>query len=314
MRGSTAPPVEIGASRTVAGTVNAIVAEYLDCSPKATSPFKTLAAETQRTRRNILENFRERHGSKRIFYTDARGKRDMLLTREHMQKIVNEKIATPFAQRNFLNTLRAMFTWALSEGRVSDDPTLGVKRRKVKTTGYRTWSEAEIERFETRYPIGTKERLAFALLLYTGQRRSDVVKMGRQHIHKGVLTVDQRKTAGGEQAHLEIPVHPKLREIIDSTPSDHLTFLVTSFGKPYSGNGFGNSMREWCDAAGCSDVSSHGLRKACARRLAEIGCTTHEIASITGQASLSEVERYTRAANRKRLAQSAMTKLVEGES
>jgi len=314
MRGSTAPPVEIGASRTVAGTVNAIVAQYLDCSPKSTSPFKTLAAETQRTRRNILENFRERHGSKRIFYTDARGKRVMLLSREHMQKIVNEKIATPFAQRNFLNALRAMFTWALSEGRVSDDPTLGVKRRKVKTTGYRTWSEAEIERFETRYPIGTKERLAFALLLYTGQRRSDVVKMGRQRIHKGVLTVDQRKTAGGEQAHLEIPVHPKLREIIDSTPSDHLTFLVTSFGKPYSGNGFGNSMREWCDAAGCSDVSSHGLRKACARRLAEIGCTTHEIASITGQASLSEVERYTRAANRNRLAQSAMTKLLEGES
>jgi integrase len=312
MRGSTAPPVEIGASRTVVGTVNAIVVQYLDCS--TTSPFKTLAPETQRTRRNILENFRERHGSKRIFYTDARARRVMLLTREHMQKIVNEKIATPFAQRNFLNTLRAMFTWALSEGRVPDDPTLGVKRRKLKSTGYRTWSEAEIERFEAKYSVGTKERLAFALLLYTGQRRSDVVKMGRQHIHKGVLTVDQKKTEGSEEAHLEIPVHPKLREIIDSTPSDHLTFLVTSFGKPYSSNGFGNSMREWCDAAGCPGVSSHGLRKACARRLAEIGCTTHEIASITGQASLSEVERYTRAANRKRLAQSAMTKLTEGES
>lgn len=266
--GRTAPPIEIGASRTVGGTVNAIAAQYLDCSPSSTSPFKTFAAETQRTRRNILDNFRERHGSKRIFYTDGRGNRIGLLTREHMQKIINEKIATPFAQRNLLNTLRGMFSWALSEGRVPDDPTLGVKRRKVKTTGYRTWSEAEIERFEAKYPVGSKARLAFALLLYTGQRRSDVVKMGRQHIHKCLLTIDQGKTAGGEEAHLEIPVHPKLREVIDGTPSGHLTFLVTSFGKPYGGNGFGNKMREWCDNADCPDVSAHGLRKACARRLA----------------------------------------------
>src|SRR6185369_14641421 len=117
-------------------------------------------------------------------------------------------------------------------GRVPADATVGVKRRKVKSTGYRTWSESEIERFEDKYAIGTKARLAFALLLYTGQRRSDVVKMGRQHIHKGVLTVDQRKTAGGEQAHLEIPLHPKLREVLDATPSGHLTFLLTTFGKP----------------------------------------------------------------------------------
>lgn len=244
MKGESAPKIEIGASRTVPGTVNAIVSAYLDCSADSTSPFKTLAAETQRTRRNILENFRERHGTKRIFYTDHHGKRVPLLAREHMQRIVNEKIATPFAQRNLLNTLRAMFSWAVDEGRVPDDPSLGVKRKKTKTTGYRTWSEAEIERFENKYPITTKARLAFALLLYTGQRRSDVVKMGRQHIHKGVLTIDQRKTEGGEESHLEIPVHPKLKEVIDATPSGHLTFLVTSFGKPYTSNGFGNKMRD----------------------------------------------------------------------
>ena len=70
----------------------------------------------------------------------------MLLTREHMQRIVNEKAATPFAQRNFLNTLRAMFKWAMKEGRIPDDPTLGVTREKVKTTGYKTWSEDHIAR------------------------------------------------------------------------------------------------------------------------------------------------------------------------
>ena len=98
-----------------------------------------------------------------------------------------------------------------------------------------------------------KARLAFALLLYTGQRRSDVVKMGRQHIHNGVLTIDQGKTEGGEEAHLEIPVHPKLREIIDATPTVGVkTFLVTHFGKPYTAPGFGNWFRELCDAAGLS--------------------------------------------------------------
>ena len=105
----------------------------------------------------------------------------MLLTREHMQRIVNEKITTPFAQRNFLNTLSVMFKWALKEGRVPDDPTLGVTREKAKTSGYKTWSEEDIERLEAAHAIGSKARLAFALILYTGLRRGDVVKIGRQH-------------------------------------------------------------------------------------------------------------------------------------
>src|SRR5262249_26256175 len=220
----------------------------------------------------------------------------------------------PFGQRNFLNTLRAMFQWAMAEGRVPDDPTLGVKRVKAKTTGYKTWSEDHISRFEAAHPIGSKARLAFAHLLYTGPRPGDVVKMGRQHVHNGTLTIDQGKTEG-EEAHLEIPVHSKLQEIIDATPTVGVkTFLVTHFGKPYSAAGFSNWFRGLCDEAGCPDVSAHGLRKATARRLAELGCSAHEIAAITGHGTLSEVQRYTKAADRKRLAQSAMRKLIEGGS
>jgi integrase len=259
-----------------------------------------------------LENFREAFGYLPLFRIEGSGRRTMLLTREQMQRIVNEKSVTPFAQRNFLNTLRAMFKWATAEGRIPEDRTLGVTRVKAKTTGYKTWSEDHIARFEAAHPIGTKARLAFSLLLYTGQRRGDVVKMGRQHVHNGILTIDQGKTDGGEEAHVEIPMHPKLREIIDATPSGHLTFLVTHFGKPYTAAGFGNLFRELCDEAGCPDVSAHGLRKATARRLAEMNCTEHEIAAITGHASIAEVQRYTKAADRKRLARSAIKKLVEG--
>jgi len=46
-----APQAQVGAARTLPGTVNALVVCYLDCSPGSTSPFKILAAETQRTRR-----------------------------------------------------------------------------------------------------------------------------------------------------------------------------------------------------------------------------------------------------------------------
>jgi hypothetical protein len=96
----------IGAGRTVAGTVNAIVAAYLD--PNSSSPFKTFGKETQRTRRCTLENFRHAHGNKPLYRIEG-NRRVMLLTREHVQRIVNEKAATPFAQHNLVKTLRAMF-------------------------------------------------------------------------------------------------------------------------------------------------------------------------------------------------------------
>lgn len=101
LHGVTAQTSNIGAGRTVSGTVNALVAAYLD--PNSSSPFKTGAAETQRGRRNILENFRKAYGDKPLFRADNNGRRTMLLTREHLQRIVNEKSTTSFAQRNFQN-------------------------------------------------------------------------------------------------------------------------------------------------------------------------------------------------------------------
>jgi len=310
LEGVQARKTSIGASRSAAGTVAWLVAAYLDCSATSSSPFKTLRPETRRTRRNILERFRASYGHLPLVRTDGNGKRTMLLLRQHVQTMVNKKSATPFAQRNFLNTLRAMFRWAVEEGRLPDDPTLGVTRQKVKTAGYATWSEEEIARFEAHHPIGTKARLASALLLYTGQRRGDVVRMGEQHVHGGVLTITQEKTG----TEVPIPVHPKLREIIAATKNVGVkTFLVTHRGEPYTAPGFGNWFREVCNEAGCPGVSAHGLRKAAATRLADIECSAHEIASILGHTSIAVVEIYTRAANRKRLAQSAMQKLVESE-
>jgi integrase len=206
-------------------------------------------------------------------------------------------------------TLRSLCQFALKRGYLRADPAANIKQRAIKGDGFHTWTEDEIAQFEAHHTIGSKPRLALALalLLYSGQRRSDVVRMGRQHIRDGVLTVKQQKTG----ITLAIPVHPHLQAVLDATPSEHLTFLVTATGKPYGGNAFSEQFRKWCDAANLPQrCKVHGLRKAACRRLAEAGCSANEIASISGHASLDEVARYTKAADRARLARNAMARTM----
>jgi integrase len=156
-------------------------------------------------------------------------------------------------------------------------------------------------------PLAPRSDWHSPLGVFTAQRRGDVVRIGRQHIRDGVLTVRQRKTG----TTLAIPVHPELARIIDATPIGHLTLLTTKSGRSYSANNFSDQFRVWCDQAGLPQhCVFHGLRKAAARRLAEAGCTAHEIAALTGHASLREVERYTKAADQARLAKAALAKTV----
>jgi integrase len=151
---------------------------------------------------------------------------------------------------------------------------------------------------------------ALALLLYTACRREDVVRFGPKNIARGRLRCTQAKNEDRAPIDMDIPVHPDLAAIIAAAPTTGLkTFLVTDHGKPITANGFGNRFRDWCDEAGLPHCSAHGLRKACAARLAERGVSAHGIMSITGHQSLEEVERYTRAARRKIMADDAMSKL-----
>lgn len=125
-------------ARSLSHSLDALITAYI-----ASSVFLAGAPETQRTRSHILKRFAREHGAKPLFYVDARGERVMLLKRAGMQKIINAKAATPSAQRNFVNTTRAMFKWAMKEGRIVDNPCLGVERERITTDGYKTWSEAE---------------------------------------------------------------------------------------------------------------------------------------------------------------------------
>ncbi|HVH77159.1 MAG TPA: tyrosine-type recombinase/integrase [Stellaceae bacterium] len=281
----------IGSSRSAPGTISAAIAAYY-----ADSSFRDgLAPATQGMRRAILERFRSEHGEKRI----------ALLQRPHIAKMLGSK--RPFAARNWLKTIRGLMQFAVAIGLRPDDPTDGIKPVKAPTTdGFHTWSEEEIAQFETAHPIGSRPRLAMALLLYTAQRRSDVIRLGPQHIRDGMITVRAQKTSRTTGKILQIPVHPELASILAATPAGHLTFLTTTAGAPFTAAGFGNLFREWCDEAGLKACTAHGLRKAQCRRLAEAGCSEHQIAAISGHESLAEIRRYTRAAEQSAMARAAM--------
>jgi integrase len=287
----TGPRTAIGAGRIKPGSVAAVVAEYFDSQQF----FASKSAGTQRMRRGILERFRAAYGDRPF----------ALLPPEWIEAVLDAK--PPHAARSWLVTLRSLCQFAVKRGWLRADPTANIKQRQIKGDGFHTWSEDEITQFETHHAIGTKPRLALALLLYTAQRRSDVVKMGRQHIRDGVLTVKQQKTG----VPLEIPVHPHLQAVLDATPSEHLTFLITATGKPYGGNALSEQFRNWCDAAGLPQrCKPHGLRKAACRRLAEAGCSANEIMAISGHATMKKLVRYTKAADQARLARNALAKAV----
>lgn len=271
------------------GTVSATIAAYY-----THNSFLSFAVGTRKMRRAILENFRREHGEKRL----------ATMQRAHVAKILGEK--KPFAARNWLKALRGLMQFAVEIGLRKDDPTSGIEPAKAREGRIHTWTEEEIATFESRHKVGSRARLAMALLLYTGQRRSDVIRMGPQHVRGNVLSLRQQKT----RTELSIPVHPSLLEVITLSDIKGLAFLTTSAGAPFSSAGFGNLFREWCDEAGLPGCSAHGLRKAACRRLAEIGCSAPEIQSISGHKSLREVQRYIEDVNQARLARSAMAKMT----
>lgn len=275
----------------LAGSINALAVAWY-----STASFRQLGASTQRVYRNITERFRAQHGDKPV----------RLLEAQHIRRILAGRSETPAAANHVLRILRQLMALAVQEGWRKDDPTLGVRKLKEAGTGIATWSDADIEAFRAHWPLGTKQGLALALLLYTGQRRSDAVRMGRQHLRAGGMNVRQVKT----KAELFIPIHRDLRAHLDALPAGQLTFLMTEQGKPYSPAGFTNAFGDWAAAAGVQKgLTPHGLRKAAARRMAEGGCTAHQIAAVTGHKTLSEVERYTRAVDQERLARAAILQI-----
>ncbi len=273
------------------GTFNRLAIQYF-----ASPEFLRLRTRTQYVYRLVIERFLVEHGHRLVIE----------MRRDDVKKIMALKASTPGSANDLLKKIRTLLKFAIDTGWRTDDPTLRIKT--FPEHEFHTWTEDEIARYERRWPIGSRERTAFALHLYTGQRRSDVARMAWTDIVGDVINVVQAKTG----ARLTIPLHPNLSAAVRAWPRNNVVMLTTAFNKPFTYAGYGNMMADAIARAGLPDrCVLHGLRKAAARRLAEAGCTEKEIATVTGHKTLKEVARYTRAADQKLLAAGAVAKLTE---
>jgi len=280
-----------------AGSFRALVAKYV-----GSTKFRSLDPSTQNWQRGTLEDICTAYGH--CLVETMKGK--------HVRAIRNEKIdaGLPAAGNQRLKAMRAMFRWGVEEEECETNPTIGVQKHAYSTDGHHTWTDAEMAQYRAFYPLGSKPRVALDLVSYTSCRREDVVRFGPQHRRDGRLVYRQAKNEHRNPVDIDIPVHEKLAESLDAYTSNHLTYLVTDYGKPFAVDGFGKRFKEWCRAAGLPDhCTLHGVRKHTASQLAEEGATPHMIGAVTGHRTLTEIERYTAKARRRGLATEAIGKL-----
>lgn len=286
--------------RPQAGSFHALVIAYY-----GSAEFKRLNPRTQGIRRRLLDRICQNAGHHPARHIDSaviRRKRDSLAE-------------TPEAANAFVKAMRQVFAYGVAAGIVQSDPARDVPYIKTATEGHHSWTVEEVRAFEVAHPVGTMARLALALLLYTGQRRSDVVLMGPQHVRDGWLTLTQQKNRSRKPITISVPILPVLQETIEATRTGHLAFLTTQWGKPFTANGFGNRFRKWCDEAGLPvRCTAHGLRKAGAAMAAENGATEHEIMAVFGWTTPKQAAYYTRAAQRRTMAERGMVALGGGQA
>lgn len=231
----------------------------------------------------------------------------------HVRMICDARSESPEAANERLKALRGLFKWAKGLSHVTGiarDPAREVAYIRIVTDGFHAWTIEEVEQYERRHPVGTKARLALDLFLYTGVRRSDVVRLGPQMERRGWLHFSEVKGADNLPKPRDIPILPPLRRSIDATASGHLAYLVTEYGKPFTANGFGNWFRKRCDEAGLPQCSAHGLRKAGATIAAENGASEHQLMAVFGWESPKQAALYTRKARRKKLVGAGMPLLI----
>lgn len=291
--GTAAPSIEIGADRAAPGSFDDLIARYYR-SPDFLDP----GERTRVVYRGVIERWRNHKPTNGRRYGEAIV-RD--LQARHVEKMMADMLPHRTAANMLRKRLKALMQFAIRQGLAKINPVDATRPFKVESEGFHTWSEDEIAAYEGKHAIGTMARLAFDLLLYTGQRGGDIRLLGPGHVRDKRITLTQEKTG----VTVSLPILPPLAASILAAPSRAMVFIVNGLGRPFSRKGFGNKMREWCDEAGLPACTAHGLRKAAARRFAEAGCSNQQIKSWTGHTTDSEVARYTAAADQKTLSDEA---------
>jgi len=271
------------------GTLAWLVERY-----RETGAWTNLSLATRRQRENIFKQVLKAAGKQSIAKITTAS---IMAGRDRRQD-------TP--ARHFLDAMRGLFRWAVKAKLVASDPTVGVDNPpRPKTDGFAVWSDDDIASYEKRWPIGTRQRVWLDVLVYTGLRRGDAVRFGRQHIRNGVGSIKTEKN----NTPVTLPILPVLAKTLEAGPCGDLTFISGENGRPLTKESFGNLFRKACRAAGLRDRSAHGLRKAAATRAGNAGATVPQLEAIFGWNGGTMAALYTRAADRRRLAVEAMHKL-----
>jgi integrase len=271
------------------GSFGALVADFL-----ASGQFKTKSVRTKAEYRRVCDLLSAQHGYKRLNHIERR----------HVRQIRDAKAETPGASNTVLRMMKILLNFAVDDGLLRYSPA--AKMKELPVGEWRAWTDNECAKFEARWAPGTMQRRAYALALYTGQRKRDQITRTRAHRKDGGIHVVQSKT--GEE--LWIPEHRELTEELARGVVGIDTLLVTpTQGKPFDDVYYGAWFADAIEEAGLpDDCVLHGLRKCAARTLAELGLSEETIKAITGHVTTRMIAKYVKGANQKRLAKEAMRK------
>jgi integrase len=294
LRGTPARPYR---SEPTSGTLAWLIAQY-----RETTLWAGLSMATKRRRETIFRRVLESAGDKPF----------TRITQQHIIDARDRRAATPHQARHFLDAMRSLFRWAVKAQHTTTDPTVGVANLipSKKSGGIRAWTEDDVSAYWRHWPIGTHERVWLDVMLFTGLRRGDAVRLGRQHVRDGIATLKTEKSQGAVA--VTLPILPVLAETLAAGPTGDLTFVCGKTGRPFTPHGFGNSFKKASKAAGVPG-SAHGVRKIAATTAAMNGATTEQLKALFGWTSDAMPSLYVKSANRARMARDAAHLLVNKE-
>lgn len=282
-----AKPIQVVAQADK-GSLRWLCGEYF-----ASAAFRQLGTETRKARRKILEEICSLAGNASVAAWEPR----------HVAKLRDRRASSPAAANEIVKSLRQLFAWASSPeyGHMFGNPAMRVSYLGSRNPdGWQSWGLSDVTKYTATHSTGSKERLALDLLLFTGVRRSDVIRLGPQMESGGYLVFTETKGRAKLRKAHKLPILPALRESINATPTGKLAYLTDSRGNPWHrAKSFSQWFERACRKAGIDKgLSAHGLRKLGAQLCAEGGATEHQLMALFGWESPKQAAHYTRKANR----------------
>ncbi|MEA1071306.1 site-specific integrase [Sphingomonas sp. LY160] len=276
--------------RSTALTLDALMRQY-EKSPE----FAKLSAASKRSYLRYLgvANQLMRDGTESIPVFKVE-KQDIIALRDHLS-------SNHGAANQAVRALSALFSWAIANGKVKDNPAYKVA--KFESKDHQPWPDDLLEEGLNDPQVG----LAVALFYFTGQRINEVIRMSRRDLAGDHMNVYVQKT----KSHIKVAILPDLMERLRGAGSE-MALLVNSNGQPWTANGLRQKLQLWAKERG-HHVVPHGLRKNAVIALFEAGCTAAEVSGITDQ-SIGMLEHYAKARNKLALGQSAVVKLADARA